>query len=96
MTSTTLARPVAMNRGDVLRIRDGAGLTLRPESGVLWVTEEKHGDDRVIASSGDDNIKGGPGDDRLFGGLGHDVAKGGSGTDTCREMEFKQGCELPG
>ena len=49
MTTTTLARPVALDRGDVLRIRDGGGLTLRPESGVLWVTEEKFGDDRVIA-----------------------------------------------
>lgn len=49
MATTTLARPVALARGDVLRIRDGSGLTLRPESGVLWVTEEKLGDDRVIA-----------------------------------------------
>jgi hypothetical protein len=49
MSTPTLARPVALDRGDVLRIRDGGGLTLRPESGVLWVTEEKHGDDRVIA-----------------------------------------------
>ena len=49
MTTATLARPVALDRGDVLRIRDGSGLSLRPESGVLWVTEEKLGDDRVIA-----------------------------------------------
>ena len=49
MTTTTLARPIALDRGDVLRIRDGGGLTLRPQSGVLWVTEEKFGDDRVIA-----------------------------------------------
>jgi len=48
MTTTTLARPIALDRGDVLRIRDGGGLTLRPQSGVLWVTEEKFGDDRVI------------------------------------------------
>jgi hypothetical protein len=49
MTTTTLARPIALDRGDVLRIRGGGGLTLRPQSGVLWVTEEKFGDDRVIA-----------------------------------------------
>jgi hypothetical protein len=49
MSTTTLARPVALDRGDVLRIRGGGGLTLRPQSGVLWVTEEKFGDDRVIA-----------------------------------------------
>jgi len=48
MTTTTLARPIALDRGDVLRIRDGGGLTLRPQSGVLWVTEERFGDDRVI------------------------------------------------
>jgi len=48
MSTPTLARPVALDRGDVLRIRDGGGLTLRPQSGVLWVTEEKFGDDRVI------------------------------------------------
>jgi len=49
MTTTTQARPIALDRGDVLRIRGGGGLTLRPQSGVLWVTEEKFGDDRVIA-----------------------------------------------
>lgn len=51
MTATvTLARPVALDRGHVLRIRDGGGLTLRPESGVLWVTEEASNDDRVLAA----------------------------------------------
>ena len=49
MTTTTLARPIALDRGDVLRIRDGGGLTLRPQSGVLWVTEETYGDDRIVA-----------------------------------------------
>jgi hypothetical protein len=49
MTTTTLARPIALDRGDVLRIRDGGGLTLRPQSGVLWVTEETFGDDRIVA-----------------------------------------------
>ena len=53
------------------------------------------GDDRVTASSGNDTLKGGPGDDRLFGGDGKDVAMGGNGTDTCRQAEFKKGCELP-
>jgi len=49
MTMHAVSRPVALARGDVLRIRDGAGLTLRPESGVLWVTEERSPDDRVVA-----------------------------------------------
>ncbi len=53
------------------------------------------GDDRVTASSGDDTLKGGPGDDRLFGGDGKDVAMGGNGSDTCRQVEFRKGCELP-
>ena len=53
------------------------------------------GDDRVTGSSGNDNLKGGPGDDRLFGGEGKDVAMGGNGTDTCRQVEFRKGCELP-
>ena len=60
MTTEALVRPVALDRGDVLRIRDGGGLTLRPVSGVLWVTEEKHGDDRVIA----------PGDECRLEGMG--------------------------
>ncbi len=55
----------------------------------------KGGDDRVVGSTGNDNMKGGPGDDRLFGGPGRDVAMGGIGTDTCREVEFKKGCEIP-
>ena len=37
-----------------------------------------------------------PASDRLFGGGGKDVAIGGPGTDTCRKVEFKKGCELPG
>jgi Ca2+-binding RTX toxin-like protein len=53
------------------------------------------GNDRVTASTGNDNMKGGPGDDRLFGGPGNDVAMGGVGTDTCRDVEFKTGCEIP-
>jgi Ca2+-binding RTX toxin-like protein len=54
------------------------------------------GDDRVSASVGNDNLKGGPGDDRLFGGEGQDVANGGPGTDTCRQVETRKGCEVPG
>ena len=50
MTTTTQARPIALDRGDVLRIRGGGGLTLRPQSGVLWVTEERSGDDRIITT----------------------------------------------
>lgn len=49
MSAPTQARPIALDRGDVLRIRDGGGITLRPQSGVLWVTEEAHGDDRIVA-----------------------------------------------
>jgi hypothetical protein len=49
MTMHAAFRPVALARGDVLRIRDGGGLMLRPTSGVLWVTEERNPDDRVIA-----------------------------------------------
>jgi hypothetical protein len=41
MTPRTLSRPVALDRGDVLRIRHGRSVTVRPESGVLWVTEER-------------------------------------------------------
>ena len=48
MTPRTLSRPVALDRGDVLRIRDGGGLAVRPTSGVLWVTEERSVDDRVV------------------------------------------------
>jgi hypothetical protein len=49
MNALTQARPIALARGDVLRIRDGGGITLRPQSGVLWITEEAHGDDRIVA-----------------------------------------------
>lgn len=49
MTPDTLSRLVALYRGDVLRIRDGRGITVRPTSGVLWVTEEKCPGDAIIA-----------------------------------------------
>lgn len=49
MTHHTLSRLVALDRGDVLRIRDGRGTTVRPTSGVLWVTEEKCPGDAIIA-----------------------------------------------
>jgi hypothetical protein len=48
MTQHAYARQVALDRGDVLRIRDGAGTTVRAQSGVLWVTEECDHDDRVL------------------------------------------------
>ena len=54
------------------------------------------GEDRVTGSTGDDNLKGGPANDRLFGGPGKDVANGGPGTDTCRKVEFRKACEVPG
>jgi Ca2+-binding RTX toxin-like protein len=53
------------------------------------------GPDRVVGSTGDDNLKGGSGHDRLFGGEGKDVAVGGPGNDTCRQVEFRRGCEIP-
>jgi hypothetical protein len=49
MTPRTLSRPVALDRGDVLRIRHGRGVTVRPESGVLWVTEERMPGDVFVA-----------------------------------------------
>jgi hypothetical protein len=48
MTPRTLSRSVTLDRGDVLRIRDGAGLTVRPASGVLWVTEERSPADCIL------------------------------------------------
>lgn len=60
MTTITLSRPVRLDRGDVLRIRDGGGLTVRPTSGVLWVTEERSRDDLVV----------GPGDACRLEGMG--------------------------
>ena len=48
MTQHAYARQVALDRGDVLRIRDGAGTTVHAKSGVLWVTEESDHHDRVL------------------------------------------------
>ena len=69
--------------------------TLALHKGGSVLATMSGGNDRVVGSTGDDNMKGGPGDDRLFGGPGTDVAMGGIGTDTCRDVEFKQGCEIP-
>jgi len=39
---------IALDRGDVLRIRDGRGTRLVAESGVLWVSEARRIDDAVL------------------------------------------------
>jgi len=43
-----IVKPVALDRGNVLRIRDGRGTRLHLVSGVLWVTEEKSPSDHVL------------------------------------------------
>jgi hypothetical protein len=59
MTTQLLSRSVRLDRGDVLRIRDGRGVTLRPSSGVLWVTEERSRDDRVVTPGFSCRLEGG-------------------------------------
>ena len=39
---------IALDRGDILRIRDGRGTRLVAESGVLWVSEARRIDDAVL------------------------------------------------
>jgi hypothetical protein len=43
-----IVRPVALDRGNVLRIRSGRGTRVRVASGVLWVTEEDSPEDHVV------------------------------------------------
>ena len=46
--TTPIVKPLALDRGNVLRIRDGRGTRLRVTSGVLWVTEENSPADHVL------------------------------------------------
>jgi Ca2+-binding RTX toxin-like protein len=77
-------------------VGSGADETVLLRHGASVWASMAGGDDRVNGSSGDDNLKGGPGDDRLFGGGGDNVANGGPGTDTCRKVDFRRACEIPG
>jgi hypothetical protein len=43
-----IVRPVALDRGNALRIRNGRGTRVRVTSGVLWITEENSLEDRVL------------------------------------------------
>ena len=44
----TITKHIALDRGNVIRIRDGRGTRLRMVSGVLWVTEEHSRADHVL------------------------------------------------
>ena len=46
--TTPIVKPVALDRGNVLRIRDGRGTRLQVISGLLWVTEENSPADHVL------------------------------------------------
>ena len=49
MTQTrSVKKPIALDRDNLLRIYDGAGLRLTPASGVLWITEEQSANDTVL------------------------------------------------
>jgi hypothetical protein len=43
-----IVRPVALDRGNLLRIRNGRGTRIRVASGVLWVTEENSPEDHIL------------------------------------------------
>lgn len=43
-----IVKPVALDRGNVLRIRRGRGTRVRVASGVLWVTEENSPEGHVL------------------------------------------------
>ena len=47
-SASALVKPIALDRGNVLRIRNGAGTRIRAASGVLWITEENSPDDHVL------------------------------------------------
>ena len=44
----TIVRPVALDRGNVLRIKNGRGTRVHATDGVLWITEENSPDDHVL------------------------------------------------
>ena len=46
--ASALVKPIALDRGNVLRIRNGAGTRIRAASGGLWITEENSPDDHVL------------------------------------------------
>ena len=48
MSASPIVKPIALDRGNVLRIHDGAGARIRAASGVLWITEENSPDDHVL------------------------------------------------
>ena len=50
--ASTIARLVALDRGDVLRIKNGRGTRVRATDGVLWITEENSPDDHVLLPGG--------------------------------------------
>ncbi len=43
-----IVRPVTLDRGNVLRIRNGRGTRIRAASGMLWITEENSPEDHVL------------------------------------------------
>jgi hypothetical protein len=47
-TRPSIVKPIALDRANLLRIRDGRGTRIRVASGVLWVTEENSPDDHVL------------------------------------------------
>jgi hypothetical protein len=46
--TSPIFRPVALDRGNLLRIRNGRGTRVRVASGVLWVTEENSPEDHKL------------------------------------------------
>ena len=47
-TRPWIVKPIALDRGNLLRILNGRGTRIRVASGVLWVTEENNPDDHVL------------------------------------------------
>jgi len=47
-SASPVVKPIALDRGNVLRIRNGAGTRIRASSGVLWITEENSPEDHVL------------------------------------------------
>ncbi len=45
---SSIVRPVALDRGNVLRIKNGRGTQICAASGVLWITEENSLEDHVL------------------------------------------------
>ena len=50
--ASTIAGLVALDRGDVLRIKNGRGTRVHATDGVLWITEENSPDDHVLLPGG--------------------------------------------